>query len=328
MTPHSLQSYTAACVLAAGTLFGLTPAQADVTLQGQQAVGVGQAAPVSETVRLFLQGANARLETAGEPTLVYDGKANILYGLDTARKSYYMTVPVEEEPTDALPGGPGEVKEEVKLDLHPTNQALTLAGQPAHQYTVSGTVTFTRDRPEGGGQRGGGGRRRRGGGGGGFPGQNGGGFPGGNDGPSGRRSPVADFTPPQWSLSGEVWLADSVKFPSKENTTLAAQLAAASLGPFQQPLADALDKRHGVPLLARMTVTHTPASANGRQVNQYGGVSDSAPRPVPTSTVTTFTVRSVSDAPLAPKLFQAPLEYALVAAPLTPFAPGQFAPAP
>ena len=328
MTPNSLQSHATAYIIAAGALFGLAlpSAQADVTLQGQQTVGVGQAAPVTAAVRLFLQGANARLETAGEPTLVYDGKGNILYGLDTARKSYYMTVPVEEEPTDALPGGPGEAKEDVKLDLHETGQILTLAGQPAHQYTVSGTVTFTRDRPEGGGQRGGGGRRRRGGGGGGFPGQNGGGFPGGNGG-GGR--PPADFTPPQWSLSGEVWLADGVKFPSKENTSLAAQLAAASVGPFQQPLADELDKHHGLPLLARMTVTHTPASANGRQVNQYGGVGDSsAPRPVPTATVTTFTVRSVSDAPLDPRLFQAPLEYALVAAPLDPYAPGRFTPAP
>ena len=332
MTPNSFQSHATACLLAAGSLFGLVPAQADVTLQGQQTVGVGQAAPVSAAVRLFLQGANARLETAGEPTLVYDGKANILYGLDTARKSYYMTVPVEEEPTDALPGGPGETKEDVKLDLHPTSQTLILAGQPAHRYTVSGTVTFTRDRPEGGGQGGGGGRRRRGGRGG-FPGQNGGGDEnngGGNGGrPGGRRTSAADFTPPQWSISGEVWLADGVKFPSKENTTLAAQLAAASVGPFQQPLADELDKHHGLPLLARMTVTHTPASANGRQVNQYGGVGDStAPRPVPTTTVTTFTVRSVSAAPLPAQLFQAPLEYALVAAPLTPYAPGQFSPAP
>ena len=313
MTPHFFQSHATACLFAAGTLFSLTPAQADVTLQGQETVGVGQAAPVSETVRLLLQGANARLETAGEPTLVYDGKGNILYGLDTGRKSYYMTVPVEEEPTDALPGGPGETKEDVKVDLHETNQTLTLAGQLAHQYTVSGTVTFTRERPESGGQRGGGGRRRRGGGGGGFPGQGGGGE---NGGPGGGRGPGAEFTPPQWSLSGEVWLADGVKFPAKENTVLAAQLAAASLGPFQQPFADELDKHHGLPLLARMTVTHTPASANGRQVNQYGGVVEggsAAPRPVPTTTVTTLTVRSVSDAPLDPKLFQAPLEYALVA---------------
>ena len=328
MTPNSLQSHATACIIAAGTLFGLAPAQADVTLQGQETVGVGQAGPVSETVRLFLQGANARLETVGEPTLVYDGKGNILYGLDTARKSYYMTVPVEEEPTDSLPGGSAGTKEDVKLDLHETDQTLTLAGQLAHQYTVSGTVTFTRNQPEGG-QRGGG-RRRRGGGGG-FPGQNGG-FPGGggeNGGQGGRPGQSADFTPPQWSLSGEIWLADSVKFPSKENTVLAAQLAAASVGPFQQPLADELDKHHGLPLLARMTVTHTPASANGRQVNQYGGVSDStAPRPVPTTTVTTFTVRAVSDAPLDPKLFRAPLEYALVAAPLIPYAPGQFSPAP
>ncbi len=335
MAPNFFQLRATACIIASGTLFGLVlaPAQADVTLSGQQTVGVGQAAPVTAAVRLFLQGANARLETAGEPTLVYDGKGNILYGLDTARKSYYMTVPVEEEPTDSLPGGPGETKEDVKLDLHETSQALTLAGQSAHQYTVSGTVTFTRDRPEGTGQRGGGGRRRRGGGGGGFPSQNGGGFPGGgggeNGGPGGSRGAGANFTPPQWSISGEVWLADGVKFPSKENTTLAAQLAAASVGPFQQPLADALDKHKGLPLLARMTVTHTPASANGRQVNQYGGVGDSAaPRSVPTTTVTTFTVRSVSDAPLAPKLFQAPLEYTLVAAPLAPFTPGQFGTSP
>lgn len=335
MKPKPFQPYTFAYAFAAAAALSLAglPARADVTLSGQQTVGVGQAAPVTAAVRLFLQGANARLETAGEPTLVYDGKANILYGLDTARKSYYMTVPVEEEPTDALPGGPGETKEDVKLDLHETSQTLTLAGQIAHQYTVSGTVTFTRDRPAGGGQRGGGGRHRRGGGGG-FPAQNGGGFPGGggseNGGPGGRQGQGADFTPPQWSLSGEIWLAEDVKFPSKENTTLTAQLAAASVGPFQQPLADALDKHHGLPLLARMTVTHTPASANGRQVNQYGGVVEggSAPRPVPTNTVTTFTVRSVSAAPLDPKLFQAPLEYALVAAPLAPFAPGQFAPAP
>ena len=319
--------------LAAGSLLSLAglPAQADVTLFGQQTVGVGQAAPLSAAVHLYLKGANARLETAGEPTLVYDGKGNILYGLDTARKTYYMTVPVEVEPTDEVPGGPGEVKEQTKLDLHETNQTMMLAGQPTHQYTVSGTVTFTRSRPEGMGQRGGGGRRRRGGGGG-FPGQNGGGFPGGGtngggENGSGRRPQAATFTPPQWSISGEIWLADALKFPAKENTSLVGQLAAASSGPFQQPLAEELDKHKGLPLLARMTVTHTPASANGRSVNQYGGVVEGGPvqRPVPTTTVTTFTVRSVSDAPLDPKLFQAPLEYALVAAPLTPFAPGDFA---
>ena len=249
-----------------------------MTLFGQQTVGIGQAPPVSAAVHLYLKGANARLETAGEPTLVYDGKGNILYGLDTARKTYYMTVPVEVEPTDALPSGVGEVKEDTKLDLHETNQTMMLAGQLTHQYTVSGTVTFTRSRPEGMGQRGGGGRRRRGGGGGGFPGQNGGGFPGGaNGGENGgeRRPQAGTFTPPQWSISGEIWLADELKFPAKENTSLVGQLAAASSGP--------------------------------------------------TTTVTTFTVRSVSDAPLDPKLFQAPLEYALVAAPLTPFAPGDLA---
>ncbi len=327
-----------AAALAAGSLIGLAalPAQADATLYGQQTVGTGQAAPSSAAVRLFLQGANARLETAGQTTLVYDGKSSILYGLDTGRKSYYMTVPVEEEPTDSVPSG-GGVKEDVKLDLHETGQTLTLAGQPAHQYTVSGMVTFTRSRLEGAGQRGGGRRRRGGGGfpGGGFPllqssvivDQEGGGYGNGLDG--GGRPQGGGFTPPQWSLSGEVWLADGLKFPAKENTALAAQLAAVSAGPFQQPLADALDKHKGLPLLARITVTHTPSASNGRSVNQFGGVADgNAPRPVPSTTVTTFTVRSVSDAPLDSRLFQAPLDYALVAAPLTPYAPGVFAPAP
>lgn len=290
MTPSLFQPGVAACLAAAGTLFGLTlpPAQADVTLQGQQTVGVGPAAPVSAAVTLLYQGANTRLETAGEPTLVYDGKANILYGVNTARKSYYMTVPAPLDPTAEISLDADEVKIETTLDLHRTALARTLAGQSAHQYLVSGTVTYTRLRPartearnDDEAERDREGRRRRG----------------------------AAFVAPLWTIRGEVWLAGTRKFPASENTLLAAPLAAAAAGPFEQPLAEALDKHDGLPLLARIIVTHAPAERHS----------------LPVVTVTSWSVRSVSDTPLDPKLFREPLDYALVAAPLIPYAPGGFA---
>lgn len=131
------------------------------------------------------------------------------------------------------------------------------------------------------------------------------------------------MTPAQWSITGEIWLSDKDKFPSKENTVFAAQLAASSAGPFQQPLADALDKHKELPLLARITVDYIPASSKGRPINKYGGVVEGAKASTTaTTTFTTFTVKSVSEAPLSDTLFQAPLNDTLVAAPLSPYVPG------
>ena len=337
LTYHRMYHIRVPAVAAASAaLLCLTalPSLADLTLHGTEMAGIGKAAPVSQAVTLYLKGTNARLEVSGEPATIQDGKANTLYGLNTAQKTYYVTVPTEIEP-----GAGSPASEDVHLDLKSTGRTLTFAGQPAHQYTVTGTVTHPR--PEGGfGRRGGGGGRRRGGrGGGGFPlllpatagqtvGQNGGddgddqgrseGGRGGEGSGQGRR-----VTPAQWSMTGEIWLADAVKFPSKETTRLMAQLAGAASGPFQQPLADALDKHHGVPLLARITVDYIPASAEGRRINQYGGVVEGEPASAaPVTTFTTLTVQSLSEAPLSEALFQAPLNYTLVAAPLNPYVPG------
>ena len=315
---------TLAALAAAGLLaVPVLPSRADITVTAQEVAGTGQTPPVPQTIRLLYKGANARLEVAGEPTLIQDGKGNVIYGLDMTRKTYYMTVPVQVQPGTGAPA-----QENVKLDLKDTGKTMTFAGTTAHQYTVTGTVDYPK--PQGGYRRGGG-RRRGGGGGGGFPGfapaasspattvdQYGGDGNGG-----GREGRGAGVTPAQWSLSGEIWLSDDYKFPSKENTVFAAQLAAASSGPFQQPLADALDKHKGLPLLARMTVNYVPASSAGRPINQYGGVVEGAKADAtPISTVTTFTVQSVSEAPLSDTLFQAPLSYTLVAAPLDPYTPG------
>lgn len=321
--------------LASAGLLGLSilPSAADITLTAQEVVGTGQTPPVPQTMTLFYKGANTRLQVSGEPILIQDGKGNVLYGLDTSRKTYYMTVPTEVEP-----GAGGPAKEDVKLDLHDTGKTMTFAGTTAHQYTVTGTVDHPK--PQGEGRRGRGGRRR--GGGGGFPGfplaaanliapdtavdQYGGGGENGaaeNGAGEGRGGQGSSFIPAQWSMSGEIWLSDVYKFPSKENTLLASQLAASSSGPFQQPLADALDKHKGLPLLARITVTYTPASSAGRPINQYGGVVEGAKAStLVTATVTTFTVRSITDALLDDKLFQAPLDYMLVAAPLDAYIPG------
>lgn len=317
-------------VAGAAALLCLTapPSRADLTLQATELAGMGKTPPVPQVVTLFLKGANARLEVPGEPTIVQDGKANTLCGLNAAQKTYYVTVPTETEP-----GAGSPAKEDVHLELKSTGKTMTFAGIAAHQYTVTGTVTHPR--PEGGF---GGGRRHRGsrGGGGGFPqllpatagqavDQNGGNDSGGEDGSGqgeeGRGGRNRGITPAQWSLTGEMWLADTVKFPSKETTLLVAQLAAGVSGPFQQPLADALDKHKGVPLLARITVDYIPASSGGRRVNQYGGVIASASA-APVTMFTTFTVQSASNALLSEALFQAPPNYALVAAPLAPYIPG------
>ena len=327
-----LKRSSVAVGVAAGLLcLAASPSQADLTLHATELAGTGKTPPVAQAITLFLQGANARLETPGEPVIVQDGKANTLYGLNTAQKTYYVTVPTETEP-----GAGSPAKEDVHLDLKSTGKTMTFAGTAAHQYTVVGTVTHPR--PEGGFGGRGGGRHRggRGGGGGGFPmllpataggvvdqDGGGGGENGSGQGEGGRGGRGGGITPAQWSMTGEIWLADTVKFPSQETTLLVSQLAGGASGPFQQPLADALDKHKGIPLLARITVDYIPASSGGRRVNQYGGVVESADASAaPVTTFTTFTVQSVSDALLSGALFQAPLSYALVAAPLSPYVPG------
>lgn len=312
----SLAALASAGLLGAAAL----PGRADITITAQETAGIGQTAPVSQIVKLFYKGANARVEVSGEPALIQDGKANIIYGLNMAPKTYYMTVPTEVEP-----GTGDSAKEDVNLDLKQTGKTMTFAGTTAHQYIVTGTVSHPR--PQGGFRRGGG-RRRGGGGGGGFPllqpatvDQNGGDGSGDDGREGGRRGGFV--SPAQWSITGEIWLSDTYKFPSKENTVFAAQLSASSAGPFQQPLADALDKHKGLPLLARITVDYIPASSEGRPINRYGGVVEGAKATTTTTTTfTTFTVKSVSDAPLSDTLFQAPLSYTLVAAPLSPYVPG------
>jgi len=341
--------------LVAGSLLlgiPMSPAVADVAITAQQAITVQQAAgaaqtpPNPQTITLFYKGRDARLETAGGPVLLYDGKAGIIHTLDTAHKTYYTTLFTQVQQAGApIPSGTGrQVKQDTKLDLRQTDQAKTIAGVTAHQYVLTGTITFTPSQPQGykrgGGGRGGGGHRRGGGGfpGGGFPGgfplvgsatvdQNGGGY-GGYGGRGG-----GTLALPQWSLSGELWLSDTLKFPAKEDTLPAAQLVAASAGPFLQPLADALDKHKGLPLLARITVTRTPPSSGGRTVDQFGGIMEGTPTtpaapPAPTTTATTLTVQSLSSAPLDDKLFQTPLDYTLIPPPQDPFVPGAPTPAP
>lgn len=140
-------------MLALAALLGAAlPSRADITIAAQETAGIGQTAPVSQNVRLFYKGANARVEVSGEPILVEDGKANIIYGLNTAPKTYYMTVPTEVEPGV---GSPDE--DDVKLDLKQTGKTMTLAGTTAHQYIVSGTVSHPH--PEERFRRGGGQRR-------------------------------------------------------------------------------------------------------------------------------------------------------------------------
>ena len=320
--------------LVAGSLLSLPlgPSRGDVAIVAQQAAGTAPMPPAPETVRLFYKGRNARLEIADGPVLLYDGKSGIIHTLDTTHKTYYTTLVMQvQQAGDPIPPGMGSsVKEDAKLDLHQTDQTRTLAGVTARQYTLTGTITFTRSRPQG--FRGGGGRGGRRHGGGGFPGgfpllgsatldQNGGDGNGGGSGGEGRRG--GPLALPQWSLSGEVWLSDTLQFPASEDALPVAQLAAASAGPFLQPLADALGKHKGLPLLARITVTRTPP-AGGRTVDAYGGIMEGAPATpaAPTATATTLTVQSVSSAPLDDKLFQTPLDYTLVPAPPGPFVPG------
>ena len=270
--PRPARPLRRAAVLAAGGLLtgALAPARADVALTVTQSAATGQATPVPRTARIFLKGDQTRLEVAGGPVLLYDGKAGIVHTLDTARKTYYTTLFDQARQPDipAATAAPG-VRENSKLDLNRTDQTQTLAGVTARRYLVTGTVSYSAaapSRPAFGGQRGGGrgGGRRRGGGG--FPGmpiplfQDGGGFPGGNGFPrGGSRGGAAPVALPTWSLAGEIWLANSLKLPAKGDGLAFAQLSAASAGPLLAPLADALGKHGTVPLLARVTVTRTGA---------------------------------------------------------------------
>ena len=273
--------YNAARVLAALSLlcFAVLPAQADVTVKGRQTVRVGPGAPAIAVVSLFFQGANTRMEVAGAPTLVYDGKANILYGVNSARRSYYLSVPTPVDPADEVSLSADEVKVETNLDLHGTGRTRTLAGLAAHQYSLTGTVVYTQLHP---------GRVHA-----------------ENDQADdreqeARRKRMAMYLPALWTIHGEVWLADTIKFPAQENSLPAVLLTAVAAGPFAEPLADAFEKRSGLPLFALITVTHAPPISKAE----------------PIVTQTTWAAQSVSEASLGSAQFKAPSDYALVAAPL------------
>ena len=263
---------------AAGFLCPALPVCADVTIQGRQTVRAGTAVPTTVGASLSCQGANTRLEIAGAPTLIYDGKANILYGVNPVRRSYYLSVPAPTDPADEVSLTADEVKIETKLDLHGTGRTRIFAGLAAHEYSLNGTVIYTQLHP---------GRvhaeneqadeRER----------------------ESRQKRMAAYLPPQWSIRGEIWLADTVKFPAAENSLPAVLLTAVSAGPFGEPLADAFEKRSGLPLFSQITVTHAPP----------------VPSAPATTTQTTWSAQSVSDAQLDPAQFKPPLNYALVAAP-------------
>ena len=256
------------------------PVQADVALKGRQTVRTGAGAPPSAAaVSLLFQGANTRLEIAGAPTLVYDGKANILYGINSARRSYYLTVPMPVDPADEVTLNADEVKVETTLDLRGTGRTRTLAGLAAHQFSLTGTVIYTQLHP---------GRIRA---------EN---AEADDREREARRKRMAAYLPALWTIRGEVWLADTVKFPAQENSLPAVLLTAAAAGPFAEPLAEAFEKRAGLPLLASIAVTHAPPLPNA----------------LATTTQTTWAAQSVSEASLGPAPFKAPFDYTLVAAPL------------
>jgi len=132
---------------------------------------------------------------------------------------------------------------------------------------------------------------------------------------------------PQVNIDGEFWFSDSLKLDGKAPTLPAAQLDSASGNAFWQALSEVMDKRHEIPLLARITVSRTQP-AHGAP-DQYGAVLENGnstahppAAPVTTTTVTTFTVQSFSSETLDDKLFTAPLDYSLIAAPIDPYVPG------
>lgn len=285
----------AAALLAASLLcLPAAPARADLTLAARRTVGIGASAPPpTQAIRLFCKGTAARLEAAGAPTLLYDGKSNILYGVNTPRKTYFLTVPTPFDPTAEVFSKPGDqVAADVKLDLRRTGRTQTLVGLTAHQFTVTGIVTFTFNRPDRDKSE----EEER---------EAEGETPGGRRHGRGRRGPPPVL--PKWSLAGDLWLADTLQFPAKENLFLTAQLVAVSAGPFGPSLADALSSR-GVPLLSRLVVSYTPGSPGSE-----------APVPavpaVPVTTVTNWTVLSFSASQLTDTLFQPPAGDALIAAP-------------
>ncbi len=267
-------------LVAAGTL----PARADITLAGRQTVRAGASAPVVSAVSLRCRGADTRLESGG-PVLLHDGKANVLYEVHPERRRYSLSVPAPVDPADEVSLSADEIKIETKLEVRKTGRAQTLAGLPAQEYSVHGAVTYTLLRP--------------------------GRIPARSDDAEARerdarRRRRAAYLPPQWSVTGRLWLADTAALPAGQNSLLAAELIAAGAGPFGGPLAEALGKRRGLPLGAQITVTHTPPLPNA----------------LPSETATDFAALSVSQAALDTASFRPPPAYALVAAPPVPFAPG------
>ncbi|BDI33276.1 hypothetical protein CCAX7_53270 [Capsulimonas corticalis] len=279
--------------------------------------------PVSESVTTYYKNDNARTEISGGLVTLYHGGEGKIYTLDPSQKTYYVeSFDDILQPKAAAPQNPAiTMKVDGDIDLSPGTDTRTVSGNTAKVFLVSGAVTVTPERTGGGsrgGSGGGGGRRRRGGGGGfpggggggfpggggGFPGGGGGGYPGGGDGPGGddRGAPASRVHIAPVQVSGEYWLADSVKLPSaKKASLLPAVYAPISGETFAfKPLAERLKKTREIPLGSRIAFTRT------------------SPQGVQESVTMTTEVASVAQTALADSLFQLPIGYTEVAAPTPP----------
>jgi hypothetical protein len=307
-------SFQSICVLGIGlgTLALLSPAHADLTLVIEQSATAAQTAPVPRTLTVLLHSGNARLEVSQGPIFLYEGKDGTVETLQPMDKTYDMTFLAElQQAEDPLPPGSGDqITTNLQLDLRKTDQTETIAGVTAQKYLVVGRLSYTRPEQQGGrhGKEG----DRRGGGSDG----------GGNAGEGDKRRHLLAL--PHFSLGGEIWLSDAVKLPADKDATTfpLVQLAAAGAKPFWQTLADTLDKKKEIPLAARITFTKTTPADYAQVTDAYGGVTTYTATPASTTTATTMTVQSIAQAPLDAGLFEAPTDYRLIAAPVTPVDPG------
>jgi len=247
-----------------------TAALADATVTSSVSIsstgGPNGARQHSGTVTVYYQGDTLRIESANGPAMVYTGGK--LYRINTADQTYCQ-MPSPPKHTGMPPHNND------KFSLTATGQTSSVAGQSATQYTVSGTgPAGPPPRPQQSTSTDSG---------------NGGDDAGGP--PSG--------PPPSASMTGQIWLSDSVKIDSRAKDALEVALGQALgvRGPLGHALAAKLLAMGDAPLSANITIT-MPAMPDGTQ---------------PTMTLKS-NVTSVSTSTLDSSLFAIPTGYTQVQA--------------
>lgn len=290
----------------------------EVTVTGPARPGLGTEGPAGPLqVTTCYRDGRARVEDSAGRVTIYDPKADKVYRLDAARKTYFAaslkeTLRGSMGPTDGqaqgMPGGRPRMKmqAEVKSKAHPETRSI--AGQEARRIAVTAKVKLAPEggMPPGGGPGGGPGRMPGGMPGGGRPG---GGRRGGGGRPGGGMPGGGPGEMPAMQVEGEYWLSEAVAVSGvspKEKGALLPSFAQTlpdhpMAAVLWKPLAERMAREKGFPLASRVTLA-------SRQLRRPGAQEEPQAQPEPT--VVTMEVRSVTEETLDDALFRVPEDYA------------------